>query len=309
MGIQHQNADNKSAQCDVVNGGFNQKAYLLFPAQNETIAHNALAEYRRRISPFKEREARFRETIGPPLLISVNPKLTANLQFMEDLSSSDIWHPAPSSAGDQEDTSPDPPSEDSSLNSIETTQSNALPPAGDQKSKQPHTDTGHLSENSSAVGSTKSGMSSSTAKFFELDKAFKRQQSDNDARDKQSSERMQQLERQQLSRFEDIDKKLDSVKQSVSGQLDSFKDSLLQSLSATPSAPDPTIQALEQKLSSLMTIVQDIASTSRASPDPMFSTPRRRKKSKPTGKLSSPASRNNGDCYKPNVRLAVSARF
>ena len=56
-------ANNKSAQCDVVNGGLDQKAYLLFPAQNETIAHNALAEYRRRISPFNEGEARFRATI------------------------------------------------------------------------------------------------------------------------------------------------------------------------------------------------------------------------------------------------------
>ena len=136
-------------------------------------------------------------------------------------------------------------------------------------------------------------MSTSTAKFFELDKAFKRQQSDNDAREKQSSERIQQLERQQFSRFEELDKKLDSVQQSVSGQLDSFKESLLQSLSATPSVPDPAMKALEQQLSSLMTIVHDMASTSRASPDPMYSTPRRRKKTKSTSKLSSPAAHRN----------------
>jgi hypothetical protein len=139
-------------------------------------------------------------------MISVNPKLTANLQFMEDLSSSDIWQQAPSTVGDQEDISPEPLSEDSSLNSIETAQSIVPPPAGDPKRKQPSTDTGQQIENSSAVGSTKSDMSTSTAKFFELDKAFKRQQSENEARDKQSSERMQQLERQQFSRFDEIDK-------------------------------------------------------------------------------------------------------
>ena len=67
-------------------------------------------------------------------------------------------------------------------------------------------DTDQLSENSSAVGSSKSGMSTSTAKFFELEKAFKRQQADNEARDKNSSDRMQQLERQRFSRFEGKEK-------------------------------------------------------------------------------------------------------
>ena len=62
--------DGLPAQCDVVNGGLDQKAHFLYPAQNETIALRALEEYRKRLNPFKEREARFRATIGPPLTIT-----------------------------------------------------------------------------------------------------------------------------------------------------------------------------------------------------------------------------------------------
>ncbi|KAI2490282.1 hypothetical protein MHU86_24303 [Fragilaria crotonensis] len=41
----------ESAKCDVVNGGLDQKAYLLFPPQFEEAARLAFEEYRRRIFP------------------------------------------------------------------------------------------------------------------------------------------------------------------------------------------------------------------------------------------------------------------
>jgi hypothetical protein len=84
----------------MVNGGLDQKAYLLFPAQNEFTARKELHDYEKRISPFKEREARFCEIIGPPLTpISVHPKLTTkNLQVLESLSLINFWQQAPSAA-------------------------------------------------------------------------------------------------------------------------------------------------------------------------------------------------------------------
>ena len=82
---------------------------------------------------------------------------------------------------------------------------------------------------------------------------------------------------------------MDSAQQSMSDQLASFQERLLQSISAPPAAPDPAMKALEQQLSPLMTVVHDMAGTARASPEPLYSTPRRRKKTKSIGKFSSPA--------------------
>ena len=159
--------------------------------------------------------------------------------------------------------------------------------------EKPHITSGQTSEDSSVVDSTKSGMSNSTAKFHELDRALKRQQADADIRDKNLSERLHQIERQ-FSRFEDIDKKLDDVQQSVSGQLSNFKEQILQSLSTAPSTSDTAIHLLEQQVASLMTLVNRIAETTipSSSPEPTYSTPCRRKKAKSGNKRSIQSDRN-----------------
>ncbi|KAI2496014.1 hypothetical protein MHU86_18487 [Fragilaria crotonensis] len=59
-------ADGKeSAHCDVVNGGYDQKSFLLMAPQHEATVKAAFEDYRRRVFPFTLREERFRETIGP----------------------------------------------------------------------------------------------------------------------------------------------------------------------------------------------------------------------------------------------------
>ncbi|KAI2499782.1 hypothetical protein MHU86_14725 [Fragilaria crotonensis] len=87
----------ESAKCDVVNGGLDQKAYLLFPPQFEEAARLAFEEYRRRIFPFTQREARFRDSVGPPNVIHVKSKIDANIQIIESLSANDFWKKAPPS--------------------------------------------------------------------------------------------------------------------------------------------------------------------------------------------------------------------
>ena len=47
------------AQCDVVNGGTDQLAYLLFPPQHLEAATAALEQYRRQLCPLSQREATF----------------------------------------------------------------------------------------------------------------------------------------------------------------------------------------------------------------------------------------------------------
>ena len=230
LSIKTEGGDN-FAHCDVVNGGLDQKAYLLFPGKHEATALQALAAYKRRIFPFQEREARVRENIGPPLTINVNSKLTANLNFMETISASDFWKQAPAVVW--ENRSQTTPSEDSSLKSTESMQPKH-DTLGESVSKS-HRASGHISEDSSIAGSAKSGMSASTAKFREHEKVFNSYRQESEKRDRHSAECLQQMERQ-FSRLDEVDKKLDTVQQGVSGHLQSFEQRIIESLQKTTSA-------------------------------------------------------------------------
>ena len=76
------------AQCDVVNGGTDRLCYLLFPPKDKEAATEALEEYRRRLYPFTQREAKFREDVGPPPIIQYSKRVIANLDFIQRLSAS-----------------------------------------------------------------------------------------------------------------------------------------------------------------------------------------------------------------------------
>ena len=80
---------NAYAQCDVVNGGSDQRCYLLFPPKDKEAAQQALNAYRRCLYPFTpQREAKFREDIGPPPVLHLSKRVIANLDFIKSLSSS-----------------------------------------------------------------------------------------------------------------------------------------------------------------------------------------------------------------------------
>jgi hypothetical protein len=77
------------AHCDVVNGGFDQKAYLLMAPQHEAAVKASFEAYRSRVFPFRQREERFRDSIGPPpSVIQVDSKIIANILFIEQMSAS-----------------------------------------------------------------------------------------------------------------------------------------------------------------------------------------------------------------------------
>ncbi len=85
-----------SARCEVVNGGFNQKAYLLLPAQHWIVAQEHLRQYRLRINPIGRREARFRDSLpGLPSVIHIDTSTQQNLDLLANMSSIDVWKNAP----------------------------------------------------------------------------------------------------------------------------------------------------------------------------------------------------------------------
>lgn len=87
-----------SARCEVVNGGIDQKAYLLVPAQHWTVAKEYLRQYRLRINPLGRREARFRDSLpGLPSVIHIDNSTQRNLDLLETMSSFDVWQSAPPS--------------------------------------------------------------------------------------------------------------------------------------------------------------------------------------------------------------------
>ena len=87
-----------SARCEVVNGGYDQKAYLLVPEKHFSTVNEHLRQYKLRINPIERREARFRDSLpGLPSVIHIDTSTQQNLDFLAQLSSADVWKRAPPS--------------------------------------------------------------------------------------------------------------------------------------------------------------------------------------------------------------------
>ena len=90
-------SDGTSMKCDVVNGGYDQKAYLLVPPQNEMLVKKELEDYKTKVFPFAQGEARFRETIGLPPVIHISTKVKQCLEVFDRLTPAQVWQRAPDS--------------------------------------------------------------------------------------------------------------------------------------------------------------------------------------------------------------------
>jgi hypothetical protein len=231
----------ESAHCDVVNGGYDQKSFLLMAPQHEVIVKAAFEDYRRRVFPFTLREERFRETIGPPpSVIHVDLKVRANLQFVDKLSSvTTNWkesddtsyseaEEASSNAYDisQEQQRQESERINTEADSQKDTHGAKKPPTPleslQRMYQQRSTDNTIASSTSSQSGSDRSRqsmLSTSSARFIELEARITRQQTDFDRKDKISSERLSQIERQ-LHRFDEVDTKLDTMKSDIDRKID-----------------------------------------------------------------------------------------
>jgi hypothetical protein len=68
---------------DVVNGGPDQLAYLIFPSELADIAAQHVQTYRIRLYPRRKREDKFKEDAGPPTTVHLSRRVIANLEFIE----------------------------------------------------------------------------------------------------------------------------------------------------------------------------------------------------------------------------------
>ncbi|KAI2497763.1 hypothetical protein MHU86_16758 [Fragilaria crotonensis] len=230
----------ESAKCDVVNGGIDQKAYLIFPPQSDNAARLALEEYSRRIFPFTQREARFRDSVGPPNVIHVKSKVDANLQLMESLSSNEFWKKAPASVTSPQGDNPSVQSDfspDNTSTSAASAQSGSSRPQTSLESLQKRYRQDHFERDGTTVTSATSKSpamsinSSNEARFKELKSLISRQQKELQQSNKQSTQSLQQIETQ-------LQTKLDEVKQEVSTQIHSLETKLLISMQQQADAGD-----------------------------------------------------------------------
>ena len=70
-------------QFDVVNGGPDQLAYLIFPSQYADLAAQHVETYRNRLYSRRKREDKFKADAGPPTTVHLSRRVIANLEFME----------------------------------------------------------------------------------------------------------------------------------------------------------------------------------------------------------------------------------
>ena len=117
-------SNGQPARCDLVNGSPCHQVLLLVPVQHLTEVREALSAYKFRLNVLGEREARFRDSLpGLPSEIRIDKSTQANLNFLEQLSSEEVWQQAPTSVR----------SKTSSLSSL-SKRSSRTPPAVSQSS-------------------------------------------------------------------------------------------------------------------------------------------------------------------------------
>ena len=238
---------NESAHVDVVNGGYDQKSFLLLAPQHEATVRQAFEEYRRRVFPFLIREERFRDAIGPPpAVIHVFSKVNANLSSIDKLfSSTESWKQTaaqsdqsaaeaesradssltPGGAGEQFVATRNQSSEsgDSQLSETDKdkndTKRNKMPPTPleslqEQYGLRSTVQTAASTDSNTSVNSRLSSMSTSTARFQEVEARIQRQQKEFDRKDRINTERLERMERQ-FNRFDDLNNRFDTMEDNL----------------------------------------------------------------------------------------------
>ncbi|KAI2489105.1 hypothetical protein MHU86_25494 [Fragilaria crotonensis] len=243
----------ESAKCDVVNGGLDQKAYLLFPPQFEEAARLAFEEYRRRIFPFTQREAHHRIALSKRFLEESTPSVTSPQS--ENNFRSEISH-------DSTDTTI--ASAQSSLNRPPTPleslrhryNSNATHSSNENE------ETTATSDTSRSQGL--SGNSSNAARFKELESKITRQQKDLHKSNKYSTDKLQQIE-------DHLQSKLDEVKHDVSIQLTALEKQLITSMQQQVHTGD-SMKAINEKIERLTDAVALLLRKTSSSSPPAHDT-------------------------------------
>ena len=256
------------ARCDVVNGGTDQLSYLLFPPQSGAAANAALEQYRKLINPFKQREERYREKVGPVSGPQFSHKVIANLDFMKKLSSDMSVQSQKSTSSSQNKSSSSQASTSTASSASEPSQvshhrspshpANSPAPAPDNTdSDTVDTDMSETSRSTSPSKLSSDRMSTTSARFREIDKLLNIQKQAYAKQEQLSSDRLSMIERQ-LHRINDMDGKLDSVQQDFSTRLDEFEGKVLTSMKSQIDASGAALENMNAKLEKLMLVVETV---------------------------------------------------
>lgn len=245
-----QNQEDHRARCEVVNGGLDQKAYLLVPTQYASTATEQLRQYRLRINPISRRETRFRDSLpGLPAVIHIDTSTQQNLELLESMSAREVWIRAPASVRGLPVSEAKADMSSTRSGATRTDMSSTVPHSrgrrntGPTKQKQPPghamaTESGddpddHTAFTQSATPSvtTPSMMSSVTSRRLnELESLFRKQQqetSENAALTTQNTNSLKQIE-SKLGRLDDMDILLQDNREKLAITMERQQDSHVQ---------------------------------------------------------------------------------
>jgi hypothetical protein len=255
------------ARCDVVNGGSDQLAYLLFPPSSGEAANSALEQYRKLINPFKHREARYSEKVGPATGNHFSSKVIANIDFLKKLSSDmsvQSTQSCPKSTADHSNGSKVSNSTTSTVSEVNPppriSDVATNPPASERNHSDSDTVDTEMTDNTRSTSPSKPNsdrMSTTTARFREIDKLLNNQKQLAAKHEQMSSDRISQIERQ-LHRITDMEGKIDSVKQEFSTRLDDFEGKMLSSMKRQIDSSGGAFESMNTKLEKLMLVMSQV---------------------------------------------------
>ena len=244
--------DQSKFHFDVVNGGLDQLAYLIFPSTHATLAAAHVDSYKKRLYRRRQREDQFKKDVGPPTTVHLSRRVIANLEFMERLcankskdkpsesnskaSEADASSSASASTTSSVTQATKPPTSLEALRELYKEKETGF----DESSVQSTSEISEGSDKSEAttIASTTSGktkdsgrMSTSSAKVRQLDEVLRRHKSDSAQVQAKQSERVSQIERQ-LQRVHEFDTKLDTIQTDFSSRLSLFEGRMEESMNS-----------------------------------------------------------------------------
>jgi hypothetical protein len=252
-----------SAWCDVVNGGLDQLAYLVFPPSHGEAAYKAFEAYRSKLYPFRQREARYRQKVGTASSTVYNQKVIANLDFMLQISASmdTTSTPKPTTQSETDQSLKSSSSMETELSEkSEQSQSTTEMPRHqdtDQSSQtSDHTATTDTSRDDSDSRLSSDRMSSSSAKFRNIEEVVKRNKQALQKNEQMVTDRFAHIERQVYRMNEEIEKKLEGVQAQVTQQLITFETRMLDTLQSQVEMSGSAMTSMNAKLEKLLLAVE-----------------------------------------------------
>ncbi|KAI2513680.1 hypothetical protein MHU86_820 [Fragilaria crotonensis] len=232
-----------SIKCDVVNGGYDQKAYMLVPPQHYERVLSEFSDYKGRVFPFRQRE----ESLVSPTESGRNDATIATKPASKDADrrGSSVSSRFSSNTSISEST----------VDSYQGQQSIASLPLRQHRNQDDQTVTTASSNSGKATS-----ISSTQARFHELDAIWKRQRKDHDKLSKITDDRLSQMERQ-FHRLDTIDKSLQDFNTSHEEHKLRFRgleSQVVQFMERQVTMGD-NVLSIEDKINSLISVVTSLA--------------------------------------------------